>query len=131
MGLTTSEAQRILGAAQAEAENIGIKVGISVVDSRGDLLTMVRLDGASWRSPILSRGKAMASVTFGVPSGDLTERANTPVMQAMMVSQAGNFVPGQGALPIVKDGDVIGAVGVSGGTSQEDEDIARAGIDAL
>ena len=131
MGLTTSEAQRILSAAQAKAENIGIKVGISVVDSRGDLLTMVRLDGASWRSPILSRGKAMASVTFGVPSGDLTERASTPVMQAMIVSQAGNFVPGQGALPIMRGGDVIGAVGVSGGTSQEDEDIARAGIDVL
>ena len=131
MGLTTSEAQRILSAAQAEAQNMGIKVGISVVDGRGDLLTMVRLDGASWRSPILSRGKAMASVTFGVPSGDLTERASTPVMQAMIVSQAGNFVPGQGALPIMRGGDVIGAVGVSGGTSQEDEDIARAGIDVL
>jgi uncharacterized protein GlcG (DUF336 family) len=131
MALSTAEAQRILQAAQAKAQEMGVKVGISVVDGRGDLLTMVRLDGASWRSPILSRGKAMASVTFGISSGDLAERANTPVMQAMMISQAGNFVPGQGALPINRGGEVIGAVGVSGGTSQEDEDIARAGINAL
>ena len=131
MALSTAEAQRILQAAQAKAQEMGLKVGISVVDGRGDLITMVRLDGASWRSPILSRGKALASVTFGVSSGDLTERANTPVMQALIASQAGNFVPGQGALPIIRGGEAIAAVGVSGGTSQEDEDIARAGINAL
>ena len=94
-------------------------------------MTMVRLDGAPWRTPVISRAKAVASACFGVPSGELTERAHTPVMQAMMMTEGGHMVPGQGALPVTRTGEVIGAVGVSGGASQEDEDIARAGVNAL
>ena len=48
----------------------------------------------------------------------------------MMAIEGGNLIPGQGALPVFKDGEMVGAVGGSGGTSQEDEDAAKAGIDA-
>ncbi len=92
---------------------------------------MVRMDGAPWRTPYISRGKARASACFGIPSGDLTERAMIPVMRAVMEVERGEFVPGQGALPILRGGELIGAVGGSGGTAQEDEDASRAGIAAL
>jgi glc operon protein GlcG len=129
--LTLAEAERVLQAAKAAALEMGVKMGISVVDPRGDLLCMVRLDGAPWRTPIVSRGKAQASACFGVPSGELTDRSMTPVMRAMMHFEGGGFIPGQGALPIIRAGELLGAIGCSGGTSQQDEDVARAGLRAL
>ena len=110
---------------------MGVKVGISVVDARGDLVAMVRLDGALWRTAPISRGKAYASVAFGVPSADLMERANNPVMRALMHMEDGQIIPQQGAMPIKRGYDLIGAIGVSGASSQEDEEVARAGLAAL
>jgi uncharacterized protein GlcG (DUF336 family) len=129
--ITLDEAERVLQAAKKKAMQMGVKLSISVVDARGDLICMVRMDGAPWRTPYISRGKARASACFGVPSADLTDRALTPVFRAVMEVEKGEFVPGQGALPIMKNGELIGAIGGSGGTSQEDEDAARAGIAAL
>src|SRR5215204_5058074 len=120
MYLTTSEAQRMLQAAQGKAQQMNVKVSISVVDGRGDLLTMVRLEGASWRTSGISKGKAYASANFGVPSADLVARASSPVMQAFMMSVHGDVVPAQGAEPAMRDGRAIGAIGVSGAKSEED-----------
>ena len=130
MYLTTSEAQRMLQAAQAKAQQMGVKVSISVVDGRGDLLTMVRLDGVSWRTAGISKGKAYAAANFGVPSAELAARANSPVMQAFLLSVHGECVPAQGAVPALRDGRVLGAVGVSGAKAEEDEEIAKAGVAA-
>jgi len=129
--LNAAEAQRILQAAQNKAAEMKVKVTISVVDGRGDLLTMLRLDGAPWRTVLISKGKAFASASFGVPSAELAARAATPPMQAFVMSVGGECVPAQGALPVLRDGRVVGAVGVSGAASQEDEEVARAGIAAL
>jgi uncharacterized protein GlcG (DUF336 family) len=129
--ITLEEAERVLQAAKKKAIDMGVKLSISVVDARGDLICMVKMDGAPWRTPYISRGKARASACFGIPSADLTDRAMTPVFRAVMEVEKGEFVPGQGALPIMKNGELIGAIGGSGGTSQEDEDAARAGIAAL
>ena len=101
MYLTSIEAQKMLQAAQAKAQQMGVKVSISVVDGRGDLLTMVRLDGVSWRTAGISKGKAYASANFGVPSAELTARAASPVMQAFMLSVPGEMVPAQGAVPVL------------------------------
>jgi glc operon protein GlcG len=131
MYLTTSEAQKMLQAAQARAEQMGVKVSISVVDGRGDLLTMVRLEGASWRTAGISKGKAYASANFGVPSSELTARASSPVMQSFMASVPGQMVPAQGAVPVLRDGRAVGAIGVSGAKSEEDEEIAKAGVAAI
>src|ERR671914_2143291 len=129
--ITLDEAERVLQAAKKKAIAMGVKLSISVVDSRGDLVCMVKMDGAPWRTPYISRGKARASACFGVPSADLTDRAMTPVLRAVMEVEKGEFVPGQGALPIMKNGELIGAIGGSGGTSQEDEGAARARITGL
>lgn len=129
--LTLADAERMIQAAKAKAVEIGVKLSISVVDERGDLKCMVRMDGAPWRTPYISRGKARAAACFGVPSDDLTDRAMIPVMRAVMEVERGEFVPGIGALPIMKDGELVGAIGGSGGTGQEDEDASRAGLEAL
>ncbi len=129
--ITLEQAERVLQAAKKQATEKGVKLSISVVDARADLICMVRMDGAPWRTPYVSRGKARASACFGLPSNDLTDRAMTPVMRAVMEVEKGEFIPGQGALPIFKNGELIGAVGGSGGTAQEDEDAARAGLEAL
>jgi uncharacterized protein GlcG (DUF336 family) len=129
--LTLAEAEKILEAAKGKIDDLGVKMSISVVDPRGDLIAMFRTDGASWRTPIISRGKALASACFGLPGAELAERASMPVFQGFMATQGGNFIPGQGGMPVYRNGEVVGAVGGSGGTGQEDEDVAMAGINAL
>lgn len=128
--VTLAEAEIILAGSKAKIAEMGVKMSVSVTDARGDLIAMIRTDGASWRTPYISRGKAVSSACFGVPSVELEDRSRAPVFQAFTVMQDGNFIMGQGALPVYKDGELIGAVGASGGNSQEDEDVARAGIQA-
>jgi uncharacterized protein GlcG (DUF336 family) len=129
--ITLDQAEAVLAGAKAAALDLGKAFSFSVVDARGDLITMCKMDGSAWRTPYVSRGKARASACFGEPSGDLTERSTTPIMRAVMEVERGEFVPGQGALPIYMNGELIGAVGGSGGTAQEDEDCSRAGIGRL
>ena len=128
--LTLAEAEVILAAAKAKVLEMGVNMSISVVDSRGDLITMMRTDGASWRTPAISRAKAVAASCFGRASGELTENAMAPVFRGLMAMEGGHMIPGQGALPVFKDGALVGAVGGSGGSAQEDEDASLAGIQA-
>ena len=129
--LTLAEAEQILAAAKAKVQAMGARMSVSVVDPRGDLITMFRGDGASWRTPPISRAKAVAAACFGRPSGELTENAQAPVFRGLMAMEGGHMIPGQGALPVFRNGELIGAVGGSGGTAQEDEDASLAGIQAL
>ena len=103
---------------------------VAVVDSRGDLITMIRQDGAPWRSVYICQGKPVASAAWLRSSGELTENAQSPVSRGLMAMLDGRMIPGQGALPVYRNGELIGAVGASGGSSQQDEDVARAGIEA-
>lgn len=128
--LTLAEAEVILAGAKAKVLAMGANMSISVVDPRGDLITMMRTDGASWRTPAISRAKAVAASCFGRASGELTENAMAPVFRGLMAMEGGHMIPGQGALPVFKGGVLVGAVGGSGGTAQEDEDAALAGIQA-
>ena len=127
--LTLEEAEAILAGAKAKVLEMGVNMSISVVDPRGDLITMMRTDGASWRTPPISRAKAVAASCFGRASGEVTENALAPVFRGLMAMEGGHMIPGQGALPVFRDGVLVGAVGGSGGTAQEDEDASRAGIE--
>ena len=127
--ITLQEAETIIKGAKSKIQELGVKMSVSVTDARGDLVAMIRTDGASWRTPVISRGKAVASACFGEPSGELEDRSQWPVFQAFTVFEDGNFIMGQGAVPIYKDGEIAGAVGASGGKSQEDEDVCRAALE--
>ena len=129
--MTLAEAERILAASKTKVSDMGVKMSVSVVDPRGDLITMFRTDGASWRTPPISRAKAVAASCFGRPSAELTENVQASVFRGLMAMEGGHMIPGQGALPVCRDSELLGGVGGSGGTAQQDEDAARAGIEAL
>jgi len=129
MTITLSEAKKILEASNKKAEEMGRKVVISIVDPRGDLVTMARMDGALWRSIPVSHGKAVAAAAYMVPTRDLRDRADGPVMRSLMLYTGGHMTPQQGGLPIKRGDVLLGAIGVSGAKSAEDEVIGQAGID--
>ena len=131
MAITLADADKIMAAARASAQETGIRVSICVVDGRGDMVALARMDGARFYTADVARGKAMVSAMFGRPSAAFAERASSPVFTSLNQMQQGRLVFGQGAVPITRGEEVIGAVGVSGGSSQQDEDMANAGIAAL
>ncbi len=131
MPLTLQEANRVAAAAIAHAESLGILICVSVSDAGGRLVAFQRMDGAIWAAVYGSQGKAAASAAFGRPSGDLTERADHPTFRGIAAADGGRMIFGQGGVPILRDGQVIGACGVGGGTGEEDEDCARAGAACL
>ncbi len=131
MTLTLQEANRIIEGALAKAKELKIKVSVAVCDAGGRLLAFQRMDDSIWAAVYGSQGKAIASAAFGRASGLLTERADHPTMRGIAAAEGGHMIMGQGGMPIVRDGVVVGACGVGGGTAQEDEDCAKAGIARL
>jgi uncharacterized protein GlcG (DUF336 family) len=127
-GPTYADAQKALTAAWASAEKINVKLSCAVVDSRGDLVALGRMDGARFQTTDVARGKALASAMFGQPSGALGAFANSPFFQNLNTTAQGRLYPIQGAVPIMKNNQVFGAVGCSGATSQQDEEAAKAGL---
>lgn len=131
MALTLDEANRIVAGAIDAATEMGIRINVAVCDAGGRLLAFNRMDGAIWGGVYGSQGKAVASAAFGRSSGELQERAATPIISGILAAEGGHGIPSQGALPIIRNGRVEGACGVGGGTSQQDEDCAAAGIAKL
>ena len=131
MSLSLEEANRILRGALDKARELNIRVTAAVCDSGGRLVALQRMDNAIWASVYGSQGKAVASAAFGRASGELTPRADQPTPRGIAAAEGGHMIMGQGAVPIIRNGVVEGACGVGGGTSQEDEDCARAGVAQL
>ena len=131
MTLTLEEANRIAAGAVDKARQLNIKVSVAVVDAGGRLVAFQRMDNAIWGSAYGSQGKAVASAAVGRPSGEMAARADQPTPRGIAQASGGEMIMGQGAVPILRGGVVIGACGVGGGTSQEDEDCARAGVAVL
>jgi glc operon protein GlcG len=131
VSLTLDEANRIVRGALAKAQELNIRISAAVCDAGGRLIGLQRMDGAIWASVYGSQGKAVAAAAFGRPSGELTERADQPTPRGIAAAEGGHMIMGQGAVPIIRNGVVEGACGVGGGTSQQDEDCARAGIAQL
>jgi glc operon protein GlcG len=114
-----------------KARELNIKISVAVCDASGRLIAFNRMDGAIWAGAYGSQSKAIASVAFARPSGELAERAGSPIIQGIMAAEGGHMIPSQGAVPIIRDGVVEGACGTGGATSQQDEDCARAGVAKL
>ncbi len=131
MALNLTEANRIVEGAIAHAEELNIKVSVAVCDAGGRLVALNRMDGAIWAGAYGCQGKAVASAAFGRASGELAERADQPTPRGIAVAEGGHMIMGQGGLPIIRNGLIDGACGVGGGTSQQDEDCARAGMARL
>jgi uncharacterized protein GlcG (DUF336 family) len=131
MAVTLAEANMIIQGSITKAEELNIKVSVAVCDAGGRLVAFNRMDGAIWASTLGCQGKAIASAAFGRASGELTERADTPIIRGIVAAEGGHMIPSQGAVPIVRNGTIEGGCGVGGGTGQEDEECARAGVAVL
>ena len=131
MALTLAEANQVVQGAVEKARDMNIRISVAVCDAGGRLVAFNRMDGAIWGSVYGSQGKAVASAGFARPSGELAERAGSPIIQGIAAAEGGHMIPSQGAVPIIKNGVLEGACGVGGGTAQQDEDCARAGVARL
>ena len=131
MPLTLAEANQLVEGAIAKAKEMNIRISVAVCDAGGRLVAFNRMDGAIWGSVYGSQGKAVASAGFSRPSGELAERAGSPIIQGIAAAEGGHMIPSQGAVPIIRGGVCEGACGVGGGTAQQDEDCARAGVAKL
>lgn len=125
--LTLAVAKKIAAAAEAEANKRGSTVVIVVVDDGGHLLVLERLDDTQVASVEVGIGKARTAAIFRRPSKVFEDQIRDGRVAALALPGA---TPLQGGIPIVYEGKVIGAIGVSGNTPQEDEDIAKVGAAA-
>ena len=103
----------------------------AVVDSRGDLIALTRMDGARFFTADIARGKAMVAAMFGQPSANMATFGSQPFFANLNTAAQGRLYPIQGAVPISKNNQIIGAIGCSGASSQQDEDAAKAGLAAF
>lgn len=126
--LTLADCEKVAAAALAEARRNKWIVSIAILDDGGHLLHLVRMDGASPASADISVEKARTAAMTRRTSGTWEERIKQG--RTAMLKMPG-ILPVQGGVPIIVDGGCVGAVGVSGVQSHEDEQIAQAGIDAL
>jgi len=129
MALTLVDAQRMIQAAIAKGHEMQVKLSVAVCDAGGTLLAFSRMDGAIAISTVVAQGKAAASAGFGRPSGAL--QADSPVIQAVIASMGGRMLPARGAVPVLQDWRLVGAIGASGATAEQDEQCAQAGAVAL
>ena len=129
MALTLAEARRMIQAAVAKAQALQVKLSVAVCDTGGNLIAFDRMDGTIVVSATVAQGKAAAAAGFGRPSGALA--ADSPVIQAVIAATGGRMLPARGAVPVVKAGEIVGAIGASGATAEQDEQCAQAGAAAL
>jgi uncharacterized protein GlcG (DUF336 family) len=129
--MTSEVAEHIVRAAQSAATTMGVRVSVAVVDHRGDVVLLARMDDARHFTVDMARGKAMVSGLFGEPSAAFVEQAGSQAFLALNRLHLDRLIFFRGALPLVQSGQLVGGVGVSGASEEQDEEIARAGADAL
>ncbi|TWT51698.1 hypothetical protein KOR42_33840 [Thalassoglobus neptunius] len=136
IGLTLSGAEHIVSRARTKAEEMNLKVNISVVDEGGHLIAFARMDGTRPASVYTSMTKATAAATMRTATGPLPPGKEVNTHLSLAVERAGSASGGKlttlyGGVPIVVEGQVIGAVGVGGATGEKDAEIASAGIQSF
>jgi uncharacterized protein GlcG (DUF336 family) len=130
-GPSLDQALKGLDAARSAASKMKINLTCAVVDARGDIVALSRMDGAPFFTATVAEGKALASALFGQPSGAMAQMAAGPAFASFNASLQNRILPVQGAVPIVRDNTILGGVGCSGASSQQDEDAAKAALAAM
>ncbi|MCB2129522.1 MAG: heme-binding protein [Rhodobacteraceae bacterium] len=120
--LELSDAQAVIEAAKAEATNNRWSVSVAVVDAGGHLLAFERMDGVAPSTSRIAREKARTSATFRAPTAALEDKIADRAAMLVLPGAA----PLKGGVPLVADGNVVGAVGVSGLAPQQDHQVAEA-----
>jgi uncharacterized protein GlcG (DUF336 family) len=132
MNITLAQAQQAVEAAKQKASEIGTLMNIAVVDAGANLTAFVRMDGAWLGSVDIAMRKARTARYFDMPSGELGKLSQPGGSLYNIEHSNGGLITFPGGIPI-KDanGEIIGAIGVSGSTVDNDHAVAQAGVDAL
>ena len=126
------EAREIISAAVQKAEEIGTPMNIAVMDTGMNLVAFERMDDAWVLSIDIAMGKAYTSAGRGLSTRDIGEKAQPgQPLFGVNTTNDGRVVTFPGGLPLMRDGEVVGAIGVSGGAVDQDEEVAQAGVDAF
>jgi len=130
--ITLNDARRIIAAAEKKAEEIGQPMNIAVVDEGANLKAHVRMDGGWIGSIDISINKAYTSRAFEIATKDLAEHSQSGgQFFGIHVSNSGRVMIFAGGIPLERDGKVVGAIGVSGGSGEQDHAVAEAGAAAF
>src|SRR3954463_15347890 len=128
--ISLERANALIGAGIEEATREGLALAFAVVDAGGHLVALQRMDGAPWIAPEVALGKAWTAAAYGLPSASQGEKMKElhAFSAAISAAPGGRYTPQIGGLPITEGDTVIGAMGASGGTGQQDEDAVRGGV---
>jgi uncharacterized protein GlcG (DUF336 family) len=128
MPISLEQAKRVADAAEAEAHNNDWPMAIAIAEPTGALVYFAKMDGTQYASIKLAKAKAETAATYRRPTRMLTEALDNGHLLFLTFE---GLCAAPGGLPLVLDGKLIGAIGVSGGAGHQDETVARAGVDAL
>ena len=130
--ISLEDAKRVVEAAEKKAQEIGQPMDIAVVDAGGNLKMHVRMDGAFVGSIMISINKAYTAIAFQQETASLQEdtRPHGPIF-GLSDAHGGRLVVFPGGIPLVRDGVIVGAIGVSTGTVEQDQEVAEAGAAAF
>jgi uncharacterized protein GlcG (DUF336 family) len=130
--ITLEVARRIIAAAETKAKEIGQPMKIAVADAGGNLVAHIRMDNAWIGSVDISIKKAWTSRAFDITTKDLAENSQSgDQFFGIHASNNGKVMIFAGGVPLKKDGQVVGAIGVSGGSGEQDHAVAEAGAAAF
>lgn len=132
--LTLEGARTMLAAAERRATEINVPMNIAVVDDGGHLIAFTRMDGAKLSSIRIAMNKAHSAAIRRKPSGPAISANGQPDVMlsvSLAIGSGAQQTPIRGGLPLIVDGEIVGAIGVSNGTEDEDVDVARAGAAAI
>jgi uncharacterized protein GlcG (DUF336 family) len=127
-GITLNEAREVIAAAEKKADEIGQPMNVAVVDEGNNLVAFARMEGAWLGSIDIAMNKAFTARAFDLATIDLADNAQ-PGQQfyGIHASNGGKIMIFAGGIPLKRGGQVVGAIGVSGGTKPQDQSVAEAG----
>ena len=129
--VSTSAAHAAVAAAVEHASVLGVAINVAVVDGSGTLMAFLRMNGAFLHSIDIAIDKAYTAASFGFPTSQWGGVIGDDELLRIGLNQRQRLVLFGGGLPIVAGGQRIGGIGVSGGSAEQDEACARAGLKAL
>jgi len=128
--ISLDQAKKVMAGAEAEAWKNSWNVVVAILDSGGHLVLLQRLDNTQFASVEVAQQKAYSAVAFRRPT-KVFQDGVAAGGEGLRILKLAGATPVEGGLPLIFDGKVVGAIGVSGVTSQQDNQIAKAGADAL
>lgn len=130
--ITLDEVKQVIEAAEAKAREIGQPMDIAVTDAGSHLKSHVRMDGALIASISISINKAYTAIAFQQETANLQDvTCSGGDLHGLSDAHGGRLVVFPGGIPLIRDNEIIGAIGVSSGTIQQDQDVAAAGAAAI